>query len=372
MPQLIACFSVRQTGLSNAAELDKTYLSQVVFHEPCLAQTFIDFIKEFNPTKGQSEDNKGYMCKPADKAALIRYLQIFSETVTQIFSAEERLIRINRPAYVIGDICGCLDDLLTMELCFWRDLTVMTTNVVFLGNYAEGGKWGIECLIYLLSLKVLAPNKVFLLRGRYEVRQFQTTFLKECIHKYGQNDGKTIWELINDVLDRMPIALSLDERILCVNSGIPNTKTKVEDYKKLSSNIKDPIAESEDVTQLLFNEPTESIPKNLKPKNGFAKNPNQKNGYLFDESAVQTFIQSNKYEKVLAGNQPLAEGFKFWYNGIYITVFSGSSFKDRQIKRTCFLYNNHKAIQGIQIDQPASPTLDDDDTRTIVTKFGQL
>ena len=65
---------------------------------------------------------------------------------------------------------------------------------------------------------------------------------QECINKYGNEHGEIVWNAVNDVFDRMCLAVIIDESVLCVNSGLPTQSTLVEDIFNIESDLKDPMA----------------------------------------------------------------------------------------------------------------------------------
>jgi len=74
------------------------------------------------------------------------------------------------PAFVIGDIHGNLEDLMSLERTIWRRFPeVNGMHYLFLGDYVDRGCWSVECALYLLSMKLLRPACVHLLRGNHEV-----------------------------------------------------------------------------------------------------------------------------------------------------------------------------------------------------------
>ena len=84
----------------------------------------------------------------------------------------------------------------------------------------------------------------FLIRGSNEMRSAQKNGLQqECINKYGKTHGTVVWNAMNEVFNRMCLAVIIDESVLCVNSGVPTQSNVVEDIFNIAAELKDPMAD---------------------------------------------------------------------------------------------------------------------------------
>lgn len=145
---------------------------------------------------------------------------------------EPRVVYLQSPAYVFGDIHGNLEDLHFFSDNIWRlGMSLTAGNFLFLGDYVDRGLQCLECVGYLLSLKVQLPTKVFLLRGNHETRDVngweehygERSFIYQCRSRFGDDLGYRVWEACNQVFDRLPLAAVIDQDIFCVHGGIPRS-----------------------------------------------------------------------------------------------------------------------------------------------------
>ncbi len=82
-----------------------------------------------------------------------------------VLMLEPVLLELGGNMFVIGDIHGQFDDLLRI---FEQRGAPPRKNYLFLGDYADRGTMGVECLALLFSLKILHPRHIYLLRGNHE------------------------------------------------------------------------------------------------------------------------------------------------------------------------------------------------------------
>ncbi|MES1909674.1 MAG: hypothetical protein MHM6MM_002375 [Cercozoa sp. M6MM] len=95
-------------------------------------------------------------------------------------------IEENGFAKVFGDVHGQYEELMALFDAFQSpepqtgDLD--STKYVFLGDYVDRGKRQLECLALLCALKILYPERIFLLRGNHESTKLNGSygFSREC------------------------------------------------------------------------------------------------------------------------------------------------------------------------------------------------
>ena len=208
------------------------YSLENVFRENSVANIFYTLVRDKEGKLGGGDvagaGNRGLLSADSDgdQDTLLRYIEVLCFQVRTIVRLEPKLLRLAGPVHVIGDIRGSLADLFALEHCLFPAVPSLSQTVLFLGNYSDSSaacqSWGTECIFYLMALKLLMPNKVYLLRGRYELAPFNVAHLgRELAEKYGQAMGDKVVGLLNGVFQQLPLAATIEESILCTHSGIP-------------------------------------------------------------------------------------------------------------------------------------------------------
>ena len=100
------------------------------------------------------------------------HLEDFSKILYKaktLFENENLLLEFkleeNEEAYIIGDIHGNLESLLKLYEIINKKNPKL---VIFLGDIVDRGPKQVECLVFVLALKILEPDKYFILKGNHE------------------------------------------------------------------------------------------------------------------------------------------------------------------------------------------------------------
>ncbi|CAF1064943.1 unnamed protein product [Rotaria sordida] len=228
-------------------------LSTEIFNKETNAKIIQDLLRGFN--KSSPWTTEQYKRLPP-------FIIGLCQDVKTIFHGEARCLKLSSPTYILGDLHGNYEDLIGYEQLFWRATPFLTpASFLFLGDYVDRGKHGLEVVLYLFAMKYLCPKKVFLLRGNHEVRNVQKafTFHRECILRFQETEGNKVWETINSVFDVLPLAAVIDDQILCVHGGIPSPTSCPGDFISTVNRIPIPLyapeKQSDLAWQLMWNDP---------------------------------------------------------------------------------------------------------------------
>ena len=278
-----------------------------------------------------------------------------------VFMKEPRVLDVPSPVVVFGDIHGNLPDLIRYQNHFWnKDFPTRSngSNYLFLGDYVDRGASGVEVVIYLFCMKILAPNKMFLIRGNHEHRQLQInfSFKREVMNKFkclGDEGAHDMWNLINDTFDTMPVAGIIDGSIFTAHGGIPTSDDKISELQKMPKVLKDPEMESASAWEMLWNDPLSR--KGAAPllkalsgtklnaaeaedkRRGFLFNEKRGTAFYFLEKSVDIFFNLNNLSHMIRAHEVIQEGFKFHFHGKCTTVFSSSKYQGGGNRAACII-----------------------------------
>ncbi|MFX0041797.1 MAG: metallophosphoesterase [Candidatus Hodarchaeota archaeon] len=240
-----------------------------------------------------------------------------------IFNEEELLLEFklldkNEEVYVIGDIHGNLHSLLNI-------LEIIKKNrpkyIIFLGDIVDRGIRQLECLIIILALKILNPNRVFLLKGNHETLEMNQYygFFQEFVQKF--NDQKRFKDIL-EVYNVLPFCAVINNKVLCLHGGIPEDKEILKKLKGLKhQNINSAFKSvAEGLYQIIWNDPKEGL-------NGFSESFRGPGIKFFGEDVFNNFLKSNNLKYLIRAHECFPEGYRWFFNNHLLSVFSSANYR---------------------------------------------
>jgi len=293
---------------------------ECIFSANSLGNMFFDYIRsrKFALERDVSDQRR--------QRITCEQISTLCEHVALLLKSESKIIKCQAPAIICGDLRGSLESLLAMEIQLWRSMPVIADTLIFLGNYtgqSSRGSQAIEVLIYLLAIKFICPDKVLLLRGVQETREYNSnTLLPECKFRFGEELGKNLWEAFNVVFEQLPYMAIISESIVCVSSGCPKSSTKERLFRLLE--------DQDTLRQMLTN-----IPDLTNEQQGSMNRCNSRevifkpqllvpNAYFFSAGALYKFLNLNHFSYMLRSNEFVAQGYQTCFGRRCITIESNN------------------------------------------------
>lgn len=315
-----------------------------------------------NPTyTGFTYDNLPDFCK-----LVLAVCNMCRETVAK----EPLFVRVPSPCVVFGDIHGNFADMMYFldKVIAFDDvmLKYTTTNLLFLGDYVDRGTFSLECVMYLMALKCIAPSKVTMLRGNHESPEVNgdmdvygySSFKYQCLDKFGREKGLEVWVAVNEVFQYLPVIADIDKKIFCVHGGLPQYMGG--DDKRLEV-LADPnfprvpvvqcndpsnVAQRMIINDLLWSDP--AGPGHPVDKYGFGPNPRGPDIKTFGSRAVDMFCERYGYQYIFRAHQEKADGLRLSDNARVVTIFSTSDYAGHQNGAGCILVHQGKIRMAIK------------------------
>jgi len=270
-------------------------------------------------------------------------IKLIDETMKRIDEGPI-LLQLRVPAKIYGSIHGQYGDLMRL-FDHWGGPTEMgdidSFDYLFLGNYVDRGKYSLEVLCLLLSLKLKYPDQFHLLRGSHEDIKINRNygFAEECAQRLGEdiNDPGSLFQRFNRLFEYLPLAAVVENKILCVHSGIGSSLRLLDDIETIQRPcevVADPIKLQHNfLLDLLWSDP--------EVENGISQ-PRQ-NGFKtqrFNNERLRTFLAENNLSMLVRSHECVNDGFEKSANGMLMTVFSATDY--------CGKYTNAAAVVVIR------------------------
>ncbi|CAA7053336.1 unnamed protein product [Microthlaspi erraticum] len=270
------------------------------------------------------------------------------DSAERIFSGEPTVLQLKAPIKIFGDLHGQFGDLMRLFDEYGSPSTagdISYIDYLFLGDYVDRGQHSLETISLLLALKVEHQHNVHLIRGNHEAADINALFgfRIECIERMGERDGIWVWHRINRLFNWLPLAASIEKKIICMHGGIGRSINHVEQIE----NIQRPItmeAGSIVLMDLLWSDPTENDSvEGLRPN---ARGPGL---VTFGPDRVMEFCNNNDLQLIVRAHECVMDGFERFAQGHLITLFSATNY--------CGTANNAGAILVLGRDLVVVPKL---------------
>mmetsp|Transcript_61309 Transcript_61309/g.97085 ORF Transcript_61309/g.97085 Transcript_61309/m.97085 type:complete len:736 (+) Transcript_61309:92-2299(+) len=260
-------------------------------------------------------------------------LMLLANAACKLLAIQPPLVAASAPCRVFGDLHGQLRDLLLYFHAFGmpgRD----ETTFVFNGDFVDRGQHQLETVGLLLALKVLYPEKVFLIRGNHEDRLMNEKygFKHECMLKLGTDFGKKMFDLMQSAFDRLPLACLIANRALVLHGGIGDGMWGLSDIWNVARPLpSEKILSKENswLFNILWSDPIEDG-AHADP-NTFGVHPSPRGGVTaqFAWNITKTFCARNGLGLVVRSHQSKkgSRGFDVMHSNMLIRVFSARDYE---------------------------------------------
>ena len=238
------------------------------------------------------------------------YIVELCDRCIELFLKEPSILTLSAPINVCGDTHGQFTDTLRIFDVAGKP---GKKQFLFLGDYVDRGAQSIENIVYLLTLKLLRPTSIYMIRGNHETEEISTVYglRDECCRRYSYN----VYAKLIRVFDVLPFAAIVSNTIFCVHGGI--SSESVEKLKEVKRPLE--INDSTPVIDLLWSDPGTD--------DGFVPSPRGVS-YLFGHEQALKFMKDNGFSLIIRSHEFCQDGVALPYGkyGGFITVFSASNY----------------------------------------------
>jgi diadenosine tetraphosphatase ApaH/serine/threonine PP2A family protein phosphatase len=240
-----------------------------------------------------------------------------------IFEKEELLLELNmdktQEAFIIGDIHGNLDSLMKIYD------EIQSNNpkyVVFLGDIVDRGQFQLECLLIVLALKILHPERYYILRGNHETVQMNKSygFYRVFTQKFARSDR---FAEISQLYKTMPICAVINDSTLCLHGGIPQNSEVLPKLKELGLKKVDktvpPVVE-EGIYEIMWNDPKQML-------TGFSDSYRGPGIKFFGQDVFEEFMEENGLTYLIRSHECFPEGYRWYFEERLLSIFSAENYR---------------------------------------------
>ncbi|KAK8809732.1 hypothetical protein WA158_000675 [Blastocystis sp. Blastoise] len=254
---------------------------------------------------------KGYRRSETWKSSISKdTIQYLISSSMEVIKNEPVLLRLKAPVTIVADLHGQFDDL----LFYFKYCGIPPeTNYLFLGDYVDRTKRGIEVLCLLMIYKIKYPGHIFLLRGNHEAPEINEVhgFKQECTMRF---DEKT-YQMFEVLFMYLPIAAIVGEKIFCVHGGISPSLTSLHQLNEIQRPYSIPAFGV--ITDLVWSDPNENISDWEAGKRMIS--------YQYGQDAIAEFMSRFNLDLIVRAHE-MVDGYQFMFNRKVVSLFSAPEY----------------------------------------------
>jgi len=113
------------------------YSLEYVFPLGSVPNIFLDMIRDFHDNlfmRRNAVAPVGILTSDQEWHTLDKYFRVMCNDLCGILEQERKLVKLNAPVIVVGDVRGNLRDMMQLEKLFWPSFPVIPEKLVFLGK----------------------------------------------------------------------------------------------------------------------------------------------------------------------------------------------------------------------------------------------
>ena len=244
-----------------------------------------------------------------------REVRALNRQCLDLLQNEPVLLHLEGRFAVVGDIHGNIDSLIRI---FERIGYPPEASYIFLGDYVDRGTNSVEVLLLLFALKVLYPDKVYLLRGNHECKKLTRSygFKEECEEKYNKRVFKSFCECFR----YLSIAAVVNGSFLCLHGGVSCYLEDASEFAEIQKPIRSVTEEDDIVSDVLWSDPRANL-------DGYTEDSDRGCGHYFGEEALDDFLEKFECNSLIRAHEACGRGLdRPFGNNKCITVFSSADY----------------------------------------------
>lgn len=245
----------------------------------------------------------------------------------EVLLSQPSLLELEAPIKICGDIHGQYYDLIRL---FENGGFPPTANYLFLGDYVDRGKQGLETICLVLAFKLKFPENFFILRGNHECGSINRIygFFDECKRRYNIR----MWKIFTDVFNCLPVACIIDDKIFCCHGGLSPELQSMDQIKKITRPCD--VADQGLICDLLWSDPEEGLSSWGENDRGVS--------FTFGQDVVEKFLRKHDFDLICRAHQVVEDGYQFFAKRQLITIFSAPNY--------CNEFDNSGAVMSVDIE----------------------